>query len=241
MRNSESTDGSNPSSSRSSPNAYFQEILSRTASAACRSVRFSAICITVTSANRPGDHPGRPRTPNAGANSASGNSSPSRSRTTTGNGGSRRRYAARTAAAISGAGSGHGIGCTDISRHLPTAGGQGGTDRRKIMEPEDGQHDHDTPDQPNYLASRVMNREDYDDGKERIVYGMGDEPWKVFINRPEKAGHYCFSPLGVLITAGARLMLALLERLVTDAGGSWAFCDTDSMCIIASPDGEPIQ
>jgi hypothetical protein len=23
------------------------------------------------------------------------------------------------------------------------------------MEPEDGQHDHDTPDQPNYLASRV--------------------------------------------------------------------------------------
>ena len=85
-----------------------------------------------------------------------------------------------------------------------------------------------------------MNREDYDDGKERIVYGMGDEPWKVFINRPEKAGHYCFPPLGVLITAGARLMLALLERLVTDAGGSWAFCDTDSMCIIASPHGEPI-
>ena len=24
------------------------------------------------------------------------------------------------------------------------------------MEPEDGQHDHDTPDQPNYLASRVF-------------------------------------------------------------------------------------
>lgn len=24
------------------------------------------------------------------------------------------------------------------------------------MEPEDGQHDHDTPDQPNYLASRVI-------------------------------------------------------------------------------------
>ena len=100
--------------------------MSRTASAACRSVRFSAICNTVTSANLPGDQPGRPRTPNAGANSASGNNSPNRSRTTTGNGGSRRRYAARTAATTSGAGSGHDRGCTDIDAHHPTAG-----DRKK--------------------------------------------------------------------------------------------------------------
>jgi hypothetical protein len=91
VRNSQSTEGSNPSSSRSSPSAYFQEILSRTASAAWRSVRFSTICNTETSANRPGDHPGRPRTPNPGANSASGTNSPNRSRTTTGSGGCRRR------------------------------------------------------------------------------------------------------------------------------------------------------
>ncbi len=32
-------------------------------------------------------------------------------------------------------------------------------------------------------------------------------------------------------------MLALLERCVTDLGGTYAFCDTDSMAIVASPDG----
>ena len=57
-----------------------------TASAACRSVRFSAIWNTVTSARRPGDHPAGPVAPNACENSPSGNSSPSRSRTATGNG-----------------------------------------------------------------------------------------------------------------------------------------------------------
>jgi hypothetical protein len=32
-------------------------------------------------------------------------------------------------------------------------------------------------------------------------------------------------------------MLALLERLVTDEHGSYAFCDTDSLAIVATPDG----
>ena len=37
------------------------------------------------------------------------------------------------------------------------------------------------------------------------------------------------------ITAAARLMLALLEREVTKVGGSYAFCDTDSLAIVATP------
>ena len=32
-------------------------------------------------------------------------------------------------------------------------------------------------------------------------------------------------------------MLALLERCVTDLGGSYAMCDTDSMAIVATKDG----
>ena len=32
-------------------------------------------------------------------------------------------------------------------------------------------------------------------------------------------------------------MLATLEALVTIAGGSWAFCDTDSMAIVATETG----
>src|SRR5262249_444335 len=33
------------------------------------------------------------------------------------------------------------------------------------------------------------------------------------------------------------LLLAMLERCVADAGGSYLFCDTDSMCIVASARG----
>jgi hypothetical protein len=121
VRNSDNTDASNPASVRSNPSAYFQSNRSRTASAACTSVRPSAICNAVTSANRPGDQPGRPRTPNAAANSASANNSPNSSRITTGNGNSRPAYVLDTASATASTGCGHGRGCTDIT-HPTTAG-----------------------------------------------------------------------------------------------------------------------
>ena len=63
------------------PSAYFQSIRARTASAACRSVRFSTNCNTVTSANCPGEIPGLPRTPNADTNCSSANKPGSSSRT----------------------------------------------------------------------------------------------------------------------------------------------------------------
>ena len=53
----------------------------------------------------------------------------------------------------------------------------------------------------------------------------------------EKSGHWYFPPLASLITAGGRLLLAMLERCVTDIGGSYLFCDTDSMCIVATVRG----
>jgi hypothetical protein len=54
----------------------------------------------------------------------------------------------------------------------------------------------------------------------------------------EKGGAWYFPPLASLITAGGRLLLAMLERCVTDQGGSYVFCDTDSMCIVASREGD---
>jgi hypothetical protein len=56
----------------------------------------------------------------------------------------------------------------------------------------------------------------------------------------EKHGNWYFPPLASLITAGGRLLLAILERLVADAGGSYLFCDTDSMCVVGSRRGELI-
>src|SRR5258708_31946502 len=37
--------------------------------------------------------------------------------------------------------------------------------------------------------------------------------------------------------AGGRLLLAILEKMVTDAGGTYLMCDTDSMAIVASENG----
>ena len=56
-------------------------------------------------------------------------------------------------------------------------------------------------------------------------------------HRNQKSLPYFFPPIAALITAGARCMLAMLERSVTDAGGTYAMEDTDSMAIVATPDG----
>ena len=77
--------------------------------------------------NRPGDQPGRPRSPNAYSNSTSGNNSPSWSWIRTASGPRHRAYFASTAETISLAGSGHGRGCTDITHPSPR--------------PDDGEHD----------------------------------------------------------------------------------------------------
>jgi len=53
----------------------------------------------------------------------------------------------------------------------------------------------------------------------------------------EQPGPWYFPPVSALITAGGRLLLALLERMVTDAGGTHLMCDTDSMAIVASEHG----
>jgi hypothetical protein len=75
---------------------------------------------------------------------------------------------------------------------------------------------------------------------EVTVYGRGDQPHTFKVASPEDPGNYAFPPMAAAITGGARLLLALLERLVTDAGGTYAFCDTDSMAIAATEHGDLI-
>jgi DNA polymerase elongation subunit (family B) len=47
-----------------------------------------------------------------------------------------------------------------------------------------------------------------------------------------------FPPIASLITSGGRLLLAMLEKCIHKAGGSYLFSDTDSMCIVGSEKGE---
>jgi hypothetical protein len=68
-------------------------------------------------------------------------------------------------------------------------------------------------------------------------YGIDPEPYECTVKHPESPGEFCFPPLAAIITSGGHLLLALLERLVTDRGGTYAMEDTDSMAIVASERG----
>ncbi|MBI5869642.1 MAG: hypothetical protein HZB44_01605 [Actinobacteria bacterium] len=69
------------------------------------------------------------------------------------------------------------------------------------------------------------------------VYAVDGETFLADVNAVEKPGEFSFPPVAACITGAARLMLALLERMVTDIGGTYAFCDTDSMAIVANKKG----
>jgi hypothetical protein len=57
----------------------------------------------------------------------------------------------------------------------------------------------------------------------------------------EKPGRFYFPLLGALITAGGRLLLAMIEWCVRVAGGTYLTCDTDALTIVASKDGGIVQ
>jgi hypothetical protein len=82
-----------------------------------------------------------------------------------------------------------------------------------------------------------MDRRESDEKVLVRCYGPDPVPYECRVAHPEAPGEYCFPPLASLITSGAHLMLALLESLVTDLGGTYAMEDTDSMAIVASKRG----
>lgn len=80
------------------------------------------------------------------------------------------------------------------------------------------------------------------DGKEswvQVFTGSGSFGSKV--RAPERPGAFAFPPLPAFIAGGARLMLAILESLVSDLGGTFAMCDTDSMSIVASEERDRVS
>jgi hypothetical protein len=70
--------------------------------------------------------------------------------------------------------------------------------------------------------------------RKKIGIFSGDERQTEFSCTVEAPGPWYFPPVSALITAGGRLLLAILERMVADAGGTYLMCDTDSMAIVAS-------
>jgi hypothetical protein len=82
-----------------------------------------------------------------------------------------------------------------------------------------------------------MQRQESDARQLVTCQGIDAEPYFCRVKHPDTPGEYCFPPFASLITAAARLMLALLESRVTALGGTYAMEDTDSMAIVATKTG----
>ena len=73
--------------------------------------------------------------------------------------------------------------------------------------------------------------------KLRRVTVYAETTFESEVGRPERPGRFCFFPTASLVTAGARLMLALAQREVERLGGEVAYCDTDGLAVVATKDG----
>lgn len=61
--------------------------------------------------------------------------------------------------------------------------------------------------------------------------GAGEYTAKV--DRLESPGRFYWPPVAATICACGRLLLALIEKMVADAGGTWAWMSTDSIAVVA--------
>jgi hypothetical protein len=74
-----------------------------------------------------------------------------------------------------------------------------------------------------------------------VMVFSGDESFPDFSRVIEKRGKWFAPYLATLITSAGRLLLAMLEVEVTRAGGTYLYCDTDSLAIVASKKGGTLR
>jgi hypothetical protein len=61
--------------------------------------------------------------------------------------------------------------------------------------------------------------------------------YRTHVSRSEQPGKWIHPLIATLVSAGGRLLLASAMALVKERGGQYAFCDTDSLFIVATKDG----
>lgn len=70
------------------------------------------------------------------------------------------------------------------------------------------------------------------------VYQPDESTYDAFgIHRTEDPGKWFHPLIATLVVAGGRLLLATAERLVRNVGGTFAYCDTDGMFVVATEAG----
>lgn len=102
---------------------------------------------------------------------------------------------------------------------------------------------------PHYLLLKIvanalygvfaeLNKEEYGKNRaKRLDVFSGEHKFRQPAVVVERPGKLQFPPAAALITAGGRLMLAILERMVKNLGGTYLLTDTDSMLFVASKKG----
>jgi hypothetical protein len=70
----------------------------------------------------------------------------------------------------------------------------------------------------------------------KLTVFSGEESFKTISDVVEEPGKWFAPHIASLITSGGRLLLAMLERCIADAGGTYLFCDTDSAAIVSATD-----
>ena len=74
----------------------------------------------------------------------------------------------------------------------------------------------------------------------KIRVFSGEEPFDTSSDVIEVPGKWFAPHIGSLITAGGRLLLAMLEKCIADLGGTYLFCDTDSAAIVSTQNRQQI-
>jgi hypothetical protein len=74
----------------------------------------------------------------------------------------------------------------------------------------------------------------------KLTVFSGEESFKTISDVVEEPGKWFAPHIASLITSGGRLLLAMLERCIADAGGTYLFCDTDSAAIVSATDRREI-
>lgn len=74
-----------------------------------------------------------------------------------------------------------------------------------------------------------------------VMVFSGDDSFPDSAGVIENRGKWFAPYLATLITSAGRLMLAMLEAEVTRAGGTYLYCDTDSLAIVASEKGGALR
>jgi hypothetical protein len=84
-----------------------------------------------------------------------------------------------------------------------------------------------------------LNPNRADDSKLKVY--SGEESFETVSDVVEGQGKWFAPHLASLITAGGRLQLAMVEKCVADAGGTYLFCDTDSAAIVSAEERQAIR